>query len=130
MNERPFQRPDCQAIGARACEVGGLASFEGAKLGHCDQQGECGDVGYAGNAGQDGEAAGEAGVGFDNLENCRLDGRDLLDAAILAHIGALLELQARPARSEVLLELKEFYVAREALVKDRAAAWRSICPRR
>jgi len=37
-------------------------------------------------------------------------------------MGALLELQARPARSEVLFELKELYVAREALVKDRTAA--------
>ena len=37
-------------------------------------------------------------------------------------MGALLELQARPARSEILLELKELYVAREALVKDRTAA--------
>ena len=47
---------------------------------------------------------------------------DRLDAAILARMGALLELQARPARSEILLELKELYVAREALVKDRTAA--------
>jgi transposase len=47
---------------------------------------------------------------------------DRLDAAILARMGALLELQARPARSEFLLELKELYVAREALVKDRTAA--------
>ena len=47
---------------------------------------------------------------------------DRLDAAILARMGAVLELEARPARSEVLLELKELYVAREALVKDRTAA--------
>lgn len=47
---------------------------------------------------------------------------DRLDAAILARMGALLELEARPPRSEVLLELKELYVAREALVKDRTAA--------
>jgi transposase len=47
---------------------------------------------------------------------------DRLDAAILARMGALLELEARPARGEVLLELKELYVAREALVKDRTAA--------
>jgi transposase len=47
---------------------------------------------------------------------------DRLDAAILARMGALLELEARPARSEVLLELKQLYVAREALVKDRTAA--------
>ena len=37
-------------------------------------------------------------------------------------MGALLELQARPAPSKILLELKELYVAREALVKDRTAA--------
>ncbi len=47
---------------------------------------------------------------------------DRLDAAILTRMGALLELQARPARSEILFELKELYVAREALVKDRTAA--------
>jgi transposase len=41
---------------------------------------------------------------------------DRLDAAILARM------EARPARSEVLLELKELYVARETLVKDRTAA--------
>jgi transposase len=37
-------------------------------------------------------------------------------------MGALLELEVRPARSKVLLELKELYVAPEALVKDRTAA--------
>jgi transposase len=37
-------------------------------------------------------------------------------------MGAVLELEARPARSELLLELKELYVAREALVNDRTAA--------
>lgn len=47
---------------------------------------------------------------------------DRLDAAMLARMGAVLELEARPARSEALLELKELYVAREALVKDRTAA--------
>ena len=47
---------------------------------------------------------------------------DRLDAAILARMGSLLELEARPARSELLFELKELYVAREALVKDRTAA--------
>ena len=47
---------------------------------------------------------------------------DRLDAAILARMGALLELEARPARSELLFELKELYVACEALVKDRTAA--------
>ena len=47
---------------------------------------------------------------------------DRLDAAIVARMGAVLELEARPARTEVLLELKELYVARGALVKDRTAA--------
>jgi transposase len=52
----------------------------------------------------------------------RLAKTDRLDAAILARMGSLLELEARPARSEVLFELKELYVAGEALVKDRTAA--------
>jgi len=47
---------------------------------------------------------------------------DSLDAAMLARMGAMLELAPRPGRSEVLLELKELYLAREALVKDRTAA--------
>jgi transposase len=47
---------------------------------------------------------------------------DRLDAAMLARMGAVLELKARPARSEALLELRELYGAREALVKDRTAA--------
>ena len=37
---------------------------------------------------------------------------DRLDAAILARMGAMLALEARPDRSELLLELKELYVAR------------------
>jgi transposase len=41
---------------------------------------------------------------------------------MLARMGAVLELEARPARSEALLEFRELYVAREALVKDRTAA--------
>jgi transposase len=47
---------------------------------------------------------------------------DQLDAAMLARMGAMLELQARPPRSEIILELKELHLAREALVKDRTAA--------
>lgn len=47
---------------------------------------------------------------------------DSLDAAMLARMGAMLELAPRPGRSEVSLELKELYLAREALVKDRTAA--------
>jgi len=47
---------------------------------------------------------------------------DRLDAAMLARMGATLQLQPRPPRREVVLELKELHVAREALVKDRTAA--------
>ena len=47
---------------------------------------------------------------------------DRLDAAMLARIGAPLELEARPTRSNALLELKELHIARDALVKDRTAA--------
>lgn len=47
---------------------------------------------------------------------------DRQDAAMLARMGALLQLPTRPPRSEIVLELKELHVAREALVKDRTAA--------
>lgn len=47
---------------------------------------------------------------------------DRLDAAMLARMGAMLQLQARPPRSETILELKELHLARQALVKDRTAA--------
>lgn len=47
---------------------------------------------------------------------------DRLDAAMLARMGAMLELQTRPPRSEIVLELKDLHLAREALVKDRTAA--------
>jgi len=47
---------------------------------------------------------------------------DRLDAAMLARMGAVLELEARPAQSEALLQLRELHIAREALVKDRTAA--------
>ena len=47
---------------------------------------------------------------------------DRMDAAMLARMGALLELQTRPPRTEAMLELKELHLAREALVKDRTAA--------
>ncbi len=47
---------------------------------------------------------------------------DRLDAALLARMGALLALEARPVCSLVLAELKELHVAREALVRDRTAA--------
>jgi transposase len=47
---------------------------------------------------------------------------DRLDAAMLARMGALLELEARPARSPILNDLKDLHMAREALVKNRTAA--------
>jgi transposase len=47
---------------------------------------------------------------------------DRLDAAMLARMGAMLELKTRPPRSDALLALKELHLAREALVKDRTAA--------
>lgn len=52
----------------------------------------------------------------------RLAKTDRLDAAMLARMGALLELQARPARSPTLNDLKDLHMAREALVKNRTAA--------
>jgi len=47
---------------------------------------------------------------------------DRLDAAMLARMGALLELEARPVRSPILADLKDLHMAREALVKNRTAA--------
>jgi transposase len=47
---------------------------------------------------------------------------DRLDAAVLARMGAVLELQTRPTPSNAVLELKELYMARESLVKDRTRA--------
>ena len=47
---------------------------------------------------------------------------DRLDAAMLARMGALLQLEARPARGDILHELKDLHAAREALVKDKTAA--------
>src|SRR5882757_6097251 len=47
---------------------------------------------------------------------------DRLDAAMLARMGAILELKTRPPRNDALLALKELHLAREALVKDRTAA--------
>lgn len=52
----------------------------------------------------------------------RLAKTDRLDAAMLARMGALLELQARPARGPTLNDLKDLHMAREALVKNRTAA--------
>jgi transposase len=47
---------------------------------------------------------------------------DRLDAAMLARMGALLELEARPPRNPILNDLKDLHMAREALVKNRTAA--------
>ncbi len=47
---------------------------------------------------------------------------DRMDAAMLARMGALLELEARPVRSAILNDLKDLHMAREALVKNRTAA--------
>jgi transposase len=53
---------------------------------------------------------------------CRLAKTDRLDAAMLARMGALLDLEARPVRSLILNDLKDLNIAREALVKNRTAA--------
>jgi transposase len=47
---------------------------------------------------------------------------DPLDAAMLARMGALLELEARPVRSPIANDLKDLHLAREALVKSRTRA--------
>jgi transposase len=47
---------------------------------------------------------------------------DRIDAANLARMGAVLDLKPTDPKPEILNELYELYVAREALVKDRTAA--------
>lgn len=47
---------------------------------------------------------------------------DAVDAAMLARMGALLELPSRPIASKTLDNMKELQVARLGLVKDRTAA--------
>lgn len=47
---------------------------------------------------------------------------DRMDAALLARMGALLQLEIRPVHDEAIAELKQLHIAREALVKDRTAA--------
>jgi transposase len=47
---------------------------------------------------------------------------DRCDAAMLARMGAALELEPRPVISETLDEMKELLNARDALIKDRVAA--------
>lgn len=52
----------------------------------------------------------------------RLAKTDRIDAALLARMGAVLELPPRPTADDKLNALKELRVAREALIKDRTAA--------
>jgi transposase len=47
---------------------------------------------------------------------------DRIDAAILARMGAVLDLEGRLAKTETLHDLRELGVARQALIKDRIAA--------
>lgn len=47
---------------------------------------------------------------------------DRIDAALLAKMGKLLELQPSATHSPTMAELKELLVARDALIKDRTAA--------
>jgi transposase len=46
---------------------------------------------------------------------------DRVDAAMLARMGAVLDLDAKPARSESMHEIRELHIARIALNKDRTA---------
>ena len=46
---------------------------------------------------------------------------DRVDAAMLARMGAVLELDAKPVRSETMHEIRELHIARHALNKDRTA---------
>jgi len=52
----------------------------------------------------------------------RLARTDRIDAAMLARMGAVLELEAQPPRTESLNCLKDLMTARRALIKDRTAA--------
>src|SRR5215211_7940983 len=52
----------------------------------------------------------------------RLAKTDRVDAAMLARLGALLQPEASVPKSDVLEELKDLHMAREALVKNRTAA--------
>ena len=51
----------------------------------------------------------------------RLAKTDRVDAAMLARLGATLDLQALPPKSEILHDLRELRVARQGRVKDRIA---------
>jgi transposase len=47
---------------------------------------------------------------------------DRIDAENLAHMGVVLKLETRQPLDESANELKELYMARDALIKDRTAA--------
>jgi transposase len=51
----------------------------------------------------------------------RLAKNDRVDAAMLAHMGAVLELEPRPVASQAMAELKQLNVARQGLVRERTA---------
>ena len=51
----------------------------------------------------------------------RLAKTDRVDAAMLARLGATLELEAHPPKSEMLHDLKELQVARQGRMRDRIA---------
>lgn len=46
---------------------------------------------------------------------------DRVDAAMLARMGAVLDLDAKPARTDSMHEIRELHVARIGLIKDRTA---------
>ena len=52
----------------------------------------------------------------------RLAKTDCVDAAMLARMGAVLDLDAQTSRTETLQALKDLMTARRALIKDRTAA--------
>jgi transposase len=52
----------------------------------------------------------------------RLAKTDRVDAAMLARMGAVLDLKARTSRTETLQSLRDLMTARRALIKDRTAA--------
>jgi transposase len=57
----------------------------------------------------------------------RLAKTDRVDAAMLARMGAVLELEGRDAPNENLYDLKELMATRRALIKDRTAARTRLC---
>lgn len=57
----------------------------------------------------------------------RLAKTDRVDAAMLARMGAVLELEGQDAPSENLHQLRELMATRRALIKDRTAARTRLC---